>query len=73
MMFLWLPLLFLVPLAIFWTARSGSGVGYAGMSHAGHVPTSGGSGADPMDILRQRLARGEITPTEFEEIRRALG
>ncbi|HIQ00824.1 MAG TPA: SHOCT domain-containing protein [Anaerolineales bacterium] len=29
-------------------------------------------GADPLDIARQRLAAGEITPEEFEEIRERL-
>jgi len=28
---------------------------------------------DPLDIVRQRLAAGEITATEFEEIRERLG
>jgi uncharacterized membrane protein len=29
-------------------------------------------GSDALDTLRARLARGEITPTEFEEARRLL-
>jgi uncharacterized membrane protein len=72
MMFLWLPFLFLIPFAIFWMARSGGDVGCCGMSHTGPTQSQGPSGPDPMDILRQRLARGEITSAEFEEIRRAL-
>ncbi|MDO8484991.1 MAG: SHOCT domain-containing protein [Candidatus Limnocylindrales bacterium] len=28
---------------------------------------------DPMDILRERFARGEITEAEFEQVKRALG
>ena len=28
---------------------------------------------EPMDILRERFARGEITETEFEQMRRTLG
>lgn len=44
----------------------------------GGGPTSGstGSGAarpDPLEILRERLARGEITVEEYEERKRALG
>ena len=27
----------------------------------------------PMDVLRGRLARGEITPDEFENIKKVLG
>jgi putative membrane protein len=30
-------------------------------------------GKGPLDILRERFARGEIDTTEFEERRRALG
>jgi len=33
---------------------------------------AGQAGADPLDIARRRLAAGEITPTEFEEIRDRL-
>lgn len=28
---------------------------------------------EPMDVLRARFARGEITETEFEQAKRALG
>lgn len=28
---------------------------------------------DPMDILRERFARGEITEAEFEQAKRTLG
>lgn len=28
---------------------------------------------EPLDILRERLARGEITEAEFEQAKRALG
>ncbi|HET7421829.1 MAG TPA: SHOCT domain-containing protein [Candidatus Dormibacteraeota bacterium] len=32
------------------------------------------AGADPaFDLLRRRLAAGEITPEEFERLRKALG
>lgn len=32
----------------------------------------GGSPSGPMEIARQRLAAGEITPAEFEELREGL-
>ena len=77
MMILWLPFLFLVPLAMFWVMRSGNGgaMGCCGMDHSSASQTSsaGSPGPDPMDIARQRLARGEITSIEFDVIRRAIG
>jgi uncharacterized membrane protein len=73
MMFLWLPFLFLIPFAAIWMLRSGGDAGCCGMSHSGTAFPPGPTGPEPLDILRQRLARGEITPAEFEEIRRALG
>ena len=38
------------------------------LRRSGHGP-----GSDPLRILDQRLARGEITREEYLEIRRALG
>ena len=37
------------------------------------IRISGVGRADPMRILRERLARGEITPAEYEDARRILG
>lgn len=73
MMFLWLPFLLLIPFGFIWMARSGSGDACCGMSHSGSTSGQGSTGPEPMEILRLRLARGEITSAEFEEIRRALG
>jgi uncharacterized membrane protein len=72
MMFLWLPLMFLIPLAVLWTMRSGSAVGYCGVSPATSVPASSPDGNNPMGVARQRFARGEITSAQFGEIRRLL-
>lgn len=72
MMFLWLPLLLVIPFALMWLARSEADAGCCGMSHSGSHSDQGASGPEPMDILRQRLARGEITSAEYEEIRRVL-
>jgi len=36
-------------------------------------PHYASAGRTPLDILRERLARGEIDKTEFEDRRRALG
>jgi uncharacterized membrane protein len=74
MMFLWLPFLFLIPFAMMWMMRSGNGggMGCCGMDHSSNsLPPSAG-GPDPIEIARQRLARGEINSAQFEEIRRAI-
>lgn len=72
MMFLWLPFLFLIPFAMFWMMRSGDGMAGCGMSHTGHTQSPSTNGPDPIEIARQRLARGEITTSEYEEIRRII-
>lgn len=73
MVFLWLPFLFVIPFAMMWMMRSGNGGGVGcGMSHAGQAQTPPAAGADPIDIARRRLARGEIDSAQFEEIRRAI-
>jgi uncharacterized membrane protein len=73
MMFLWLPFLFLIPFAMMRMIRSGNGGGMGcGMSHAGPAQTRPAAGPDPIEIARQRLARGEIDSVQFEEIRRAI-
>lgn len=38
------------------------------LHRSGNLPTLGG-GDDPLEIARRRLAAGEITVAEFEEIR----
>ena len=73
MMFLWLPFLLLIPFAIIWMVRSGADGGCCGMSHTSSAQTHGQNSADPMDIAAERLARGEITTAEFDEIRKAIG
>ncbi len=71
MMFLWLPFLFLVPLAMLWMMRPDADM--RGVGHAGRAVTPTAGGPDPIQIARQRLARGEISTSEYEEIRHAIG
>lgn len=71
MWFFWFPLL-LVPLGLLMLWRHGAGVGCCGAHTEYRQPTDAGR-VDPVEIVRQRLARGEITPEQYEEIRRALG
>jgi uncharacterized membrane protein len=72
MMFLWIPLL-LVPFGIVWLLRRDGDPAGCGVSHASHTGATMPGGSDPLDIARVRLARGEITVGQFDEIRRALG
>jgi hypothetical protein len=70
------PFLFVIPFAMFLMMRSGNHeVGCCGMSHwtPMQTPPAPPAGPDPVEIVRKRLAKGEITPAEYEEIRRALG
>lgn len=49
------------------------GVGIAWLvRRLGHATPVGHSGPDPLEIARRRLAAGEITLAEFEEIRSRL-
>jgi putative membrane protein len=36
------------------------------------LPGSRGGGNQPLDVLRRRLAAGEISPEDFEKIRKSL-
>ena len=57
----WGSLIFLAIAAI---SRSGGG--------GGSRERGGGDGVSAIEIARRRLARGEITPDQFQEIRRHL-
>lgn len=72
MMFLWLPFLLLCPLAMFLMMRWGMDHG-AHSSNTGHAQTPVAGGPDPIEIARQRLARGEITTAQYEDVRRIIG
>ena len=72
MMLLWLPFVLLIPFVIVWMLRPASGVGCCAPMQGQQHGTAGSTSMEPMDIARQRLARGEITTAQFEEIRRAI-
>lgn len=72
MMFLWIPFLVLIAL-VMWRPRADGGMAGCCGGHESHTPPPASTGSAPIEIARQRLARGEITTTEFEEIRRVLG
>ena len=73
MMFLWIPLLLLIPFGIVWLVRHEGEPGCCGVTHATHAGTTPARQSDLLEIARVRLARGEITVAQFDEIRRALG
>lgn len=72
MMLLWLPFVLLIPFAILWMLRPAPAAGCCAPMQSQQSGTVSSAGLDPMDIARQRLARGEITTAQFEEIRRAI-
>lgn len=66
----WFPFLLVVPAIMLW--RHGTGAGCCG-AHESHAQPTDADRIDPVEIVRQRLAHGEITREQYEEIRRTLG
>jgi putative membrane protein len=58
MVLLWAGFLLLLVLGVKWLVRQGR---------------DGGSRRTPLDIAKERYAKGEITREEFEEMKRHLG
>ena len=58
----------LMVLAVRWFVRAERGQGGAARG-----PDGAARGPDPLDILRERYARGEIDDEEFERRRKVLG
>lgn len=73
MMLLWIPLVLLIPFGIVWFMRRDGDLSCCGVTHASHTGTPTPGGSDPLEIARVRLAKGEITVEQFDEIRRVLG
>ena len=63
-----LAVLALIGLAIAWLVRQSS----APRRVLPPPPAPPGAFPDPLDIAKRRLAAGEITPEQFEEIRKRL-
>lgn len=74
MWFFWIPFV-LLPLCVILMFRRGEHVGCHAMAGHGRMtsPLPTPKYTDPVEIVRERLARGEITPEEYEQVRRALG
>lgn len=72
MMFLWLPFLILIPFAILMMSRSSTGMAGCAVAGSGDTRAPRPAGPDPIDIARQRLARGEITAVQYQEIVRTI-
>ena len=64
MWFFWIPVLLLG--FLFFRREVGPGVGC--MAHTAHDSGAAQATNGPVDVLRQRLARGEITPEEYEKV-----
>jgi putative membrane protein len=61
---MWILIIVLLALAIRWAVRSGR--------EQGSPPAPGPRPDDPLEILRQRYARGEIDEEEYERRRKTL-
>lgn len=78
MMFLWIPMLLIVLFLLLWGSRGGSSKASCCEAHNGHehatvgTPRPSSDGPSPIEIARLRLARGEITPEQFEGISKTL-
>ena len=71
MMFIWL--IVAIPLVIYLVAGPGESWGHGSAPRVAAPAGSAPPYEDPIAIARRRLARGEITPADFEDIRRRIG
>lgn len=60
-------LIWLVPVIVIILLVGRGGAGCCGHSHHGHQ-----GGGDALEVLRLRLARGEITPEEYDRLREKI-
>lgn len=70
MMFFGLLVLVGLILLVAWAVRASSHGGHSGV---GPVPPTAVAHDEAVAVARRRLASGEITPEQFDEIMRALG
>lgn len=66
----WMPF-YGMGMMLFWVAVIGLGI-WGVSKLVSSKTTSPDSGETPMEILRKRLARGEITTEQFEELQDSL-
>lgn len=71
----WWGVLMMIFMALFWALLIGGGVLLVlWLVQQGRLPSvgAGPSAARPLDILRERYAKGEITREQYEQMRRDL-